>query len=132
MAPNDRIQHVKADQLTEQTGQTAGMARFGAIANMSDKLNSNIMTAEPHTASDVHHHGDEDTIVYGRAGHGSIVFNGGKDRVNINPGDFALIPAWVEHQEVNDGEEQVIFVIVRSGRTPVVVNLEGWGGAEKK
>ena len=39
-----------------------------------------------------------------------------------------LIPANREHQEVNDGDEEVVWVIVRSPQsTPVVVNLGGWG-----
>jgi hypothetical protein len=33
---------------------------------------------------------------------------------------------------VNDGEEEVTWIITRSGSEPVVVNLEGWGGNTKK
>jgi uncharacterized RmlC-like cupin family protein len=47
---------------------------------------------------------------------------------NLSPGDFALIPAWTEHQEVNNSDEDVVWIISRSGSTPVVVNLSGWGG----
>lgn len=53
--------------------------------------------------------------------------NGGKDRQELAPGDYALIPAYAEHQEVNDSDEPVLWCIVRSGRTPKVTNLEGWG-----
>lgn len=52
---------------------------------------------------------------------------GGKKRVNLKPGDFALIPAFAEHQEANDGDEEVTWIIIRSGRNPVVENLDGWG-----
>lgn len=52
---------------------------------------------------------------------------GGKKRQDLQPGDFALIPAWAEHQEVNDGDEEVRWIITRSGRNPVVENLSGWG-----
>ncbi|KAF4630676.1 hypothetical protein G7Y89_g7459 [Cudoniella acicularis] len=75
---------------------------------------------------------EQDTIVFASSGHGAIVSNNGKDRQELAPGDFALIPAWVEHQEVNDGEEDVTWIITRSGREPVVVNLEGWGGKVEK
>ena len=101
------------------------------------------MLAQPHSASAVHHHGEQDTIVYVRflpvmsfvqadvdqavSGHGTIVSDGGKKRQTLAPGDYALIPAYAEHQEANDGEEEVVWCIVRSGGTPVVVNLEGWG-----
>ena len=35
-------------------------------------------------------------------------------------------------QEVNEGEEEVVWIITWSGSEPVVVNLEGWGGTTKK
>ncbi|KZT57153.1 RmlC-like cupin [Calocera cornea HHB12733] len=133
MAPiTDKVTLVKKDELHGSTGQTGGMARYGALQGVSDKMNATVMVAEPHTHSDVHHHGDQDTIIFGKSGKGTVVFNGGKDRVNITPGDFALIPAGVEHEEVNEGDEQVVWIIVRSGSQPQVVNLESWGGAEKK
>ena len=75
---------------------------------------------------------EQDTIVYAAAGHGSIVSENGTKRQDLSPGDFALIPAWAEHQEVNDGVEEVTWIITRSGGTPVVVNLQGWGEGEKR
>lgn len=95
------------------------------------------MRALPHSASAIHHHGAQDTIVYAVSGHGSLVSSSsglptgkpGDLRQDLHPGDWALIPAYREHQEVNDGDEDVVWVIVRApGGEPVVVNLEGWGG----
>lgn len=114
------------------------------------------MVAKPHTHSAVHHHGKEgkwicvqsssttrllpfspqnqhcscpiDTIVYAVKGHGTIVSGpDGSKRQDLSPGDFALIPAFTEHQEVNDGDEEAVWVITRGGRTPIVENLDGWG-----
>lgn len=90
------------------------------------------MIAHAHTASDVHHHGEQETIVYAQSGYGTIISDGGSMRQDLAPGDFALIPAYVEHQEVNEGEEDVTWIITRSGGEPLVVNLEGWGRREKK
>ena len=87
------------------------------------------MVARPHSSSAVHHHGDQDTIVYALRGRGAVVSDGGKTRQVLEPGDFALVPAHAEHQEVNDGHEEVTWVITRSGRAPVVENLEGWGSS---
>lgn len=87
------------------------------------------MIAKPHTSSGVHHHGEQDTIVYALCGHGTVVSEGGEERHNLAPGDFALIPAWAEHQEVNDGDEEVTWIITRSGRAPVVENLDRWGAS---
>ena len=85
-----------------------------------------VMIAKPHSSSAVHHHGEQDTVIYAVRGQGTIVSDGGKNRQILGPGDFALIPAWAKHQEVNDGDDEVIWVITRSGRTPFVENLQGW------
>ena len=84
------------------------------------------MIAKPHSSSAIHHHGDQDTIVYAVSGGGAIVSEGGKKRQVLGPGDFALIPAGAEHQEVNDGDDEVTWIITRSGRVPEVKNLGGW------
>jgi uncharacterized RmlC-like cupin family protein len=86
------------------------------------------MTALPKSASAVHHHGRQDTIIYAASGHGTIVSEGRTKRQDLAPpSDFALIPAYAEHQEVNDGDGEVVWVITRSGSEPVAENLEGWG-----
>ena len=33
---------------------------------------------------------------------------------------------------MNDGDEEVMWVITRSGSEPVVENLEGWGKSEDR
>lgn len=66
------------------------------------------MIASPHTSSAIHHHGPEDTIVYAVQGRGSIVSDGGQTTQVLEPGDWALIPAYAEHQEVNEGEGEVV------------------------
>lgn len=92
------------------------------------------MIAHPHTGSDIHHHGHLDTVVYALRGFGSILYGPeASQRHDLKPGDYALIPAWVEHQEVNEGDEEVEWIIVRSGREPVVVNLPGgWGSSREQ
>lgn len=87
------------------------------------------MIAKPHSSSAVHHHGEQDTIIYAAAGYGAVVSEGGNRRQDLAPGDFALIPAYAEHQEVNDRGEQVTWIITRSGRNPIVENLEGWSSS---
>ncbi|TVY21762.1 hypothetical protein LARI1_G001226 [Lachnellula arida] len=121
----------KSTALDEGTGQTEGMIRQGAIIDKSDKICASVMIAKPNTSSAVHHHGEQDTIIFAKSGHGTILSNDGKTRQDLSPGDFALIPAWAEHQEANEGEEEVVWIISRSGGSPVVVNLEGWGGKMK-
>ncbi|KAI9713700.1 MAG: hypothetical protein M1828_001389 [Chrysothrix sp. TS-e1954] len=117
----------KAADIKVSGGQTEGMVRQNAIVDLADNICASVMIAKPHSASGVHHHGEENTIVYAAKGHGTVVSEGGAKREHLAPGDFALIPAYAEHQEVNDGDEEVTWVIVRSGRAPIVENLKGWG-----
>ncbi len=50
----------------------------------------------------------------------------------MSPGDFAFVPAWTEHQVLNETEEEVVWVVVRGGAQPTVVDLTEWGGPEAK
>ena len=102
-----------------------------AVVDKSPSICGTMMYAEPHSGSAIHHHGDQDTIVYAVRGHGALVSDGGKKRQPLEPGDWALIPAFAEHQEINDGEEELEWVIVRAPYgVPIVKNLDGWGGKE--
>lgn len=40
-------------------GQTEGMERSNAIVDLADNICASRMLAKPHTASAVHHHGEE-------------------------------------------------------------------------
>ncbi|KAI5923996.1 hypothetical protein F4810DRAFT_710089 [Camillea tinctor] len=74
------------------------------------------------------------TMIYAASGKGILVTNPGSDdelqRHELSAGDFALIPPWTEHQEINETDENVVWVLVRTGPEPVVVYLTGWGGSE--
>ena len=120
------VQITKASELHTATGQTEGMVRKAAFDDQCDSLSASVMLASPHSSSAVHHHGAQDTVVYCARGRGAIVSEGGKKRQVLEKGDFALIPAFAEHQEVNDGDEELEWIITRSGRVPVVENLEQW------
>lgn len=52
-------------------------------------------------------------------------------RLELKAGDFAFIPAWTEHQIVNEHSDQgdVTWVLMRIGTAPIQVDLDGWGGA---
>ncbi|KAI1135558.1 RmlC-like cupin [Hypoxylon sp. FL0543] len=130
--PSRPVYVTRSSEIKQSGGQTEGMIRSNAIVDKSDGICATHMLAKPHSSSAVHHHGAQDTIVHAVKGHGSIVSEGGTKRVDLEPGDFALIPAFMEHQEVNDGDEEVVWTIVRSGRIPEVVNLSGWHGSPVK
>lgn len=50
-------------------------------------------------------------------------------RLELGAGDFAFIPAWTEHQIVNeDSKSDVSWVLFHGGSEPLQVDLDGWGG----
>lgn len=94
--------------------------------HVSELTTTIVMIAQPHSSSGIHHHSTQDTIIYAVKGHGAVISEGGKTKQALGPGDWALIPAGVEHQEVNEGDEEVIWAITRGGKTAAVENVNGW------
>jgi oxalate decarboxylase/phosphoglucose isomerase-like protein (cupin superfamily) len=73
-----------------------------------------------------------DTIIYAVSGNGVLIVN---EAVNselkhhdLAPGDFAFVPAWIEHQVKNDTDEDVQWLMIQSGSTPIRADLTEWGG----
>ncbi|QIW98145.1 hypothetical protein AMS68_003663 [Peltaster fructicola] len=121
------VQVAEASSLKASGGQTGGMIRQNAFVDVADNICGLRMIAKPHSSSDVHHHGDQNTIIFAHSGVGIVVSEGGNKRVTLHPGDFAFIPAYAEHQEVNESDEDIVWSIVRSGGSPCTVNIDGWG-----
>jgi uncharacterized RmlC-like cupin family protein len=125
----DDVRVVKPLQLDDNTPQTTGMRRLAAISRSlagSESLWAGVMLAEPNTASSVHHHGPLETVVYVVAGVSKVRWgNGLEHEVDLEPGDFVLIPPYMPHQEVNPSpDKETHWVVVRSRPESVVVNLK--------
>lgn len=82
----------ESSSLEVSGGQTQGMERANALVGLTPNICASRMIAKPHTASAVHHHGAQDTVVFSFSGYGTVVSEGGNKRQNLSPGDFALIP----------------------------------------
>ncbi len=79
----------------------------------------------------------QDAIIYAVSGTGILATHPEDDEADatyhdLSPGDFALVPAWTEHQVVNSSDAEVVWVIIRGGPHPTVVRLTEWGGPEAK
>lgn len=84
---------VKAGSSLETSGgQTEGMQRANALVGLTPNICASRMIAKPHTASAVHHHGGQDTVVFSFSGYGTVVSENGQKKQQLSPGDFALIP----------------------------------------
>ncbi|KAI0473490.1 cupin domain-containing protein [Xylariaceae sp. FL0804] len=125
-----------ADLQAQRDGKDAPMIRQGAVIGKSDKMCATVLVAKAHCSSAVHHHGELETIIYAASGRGVLMTDPGNEeeikRHELSPGDFAFIPPWTEHQEINESDEDVVWILIRSGPEPVVVYLTGWGGDEAK
>jgi len=122
------VRVIKPHQLDHQTPQTTGMERLAAISHVlvgSEALWAGIMLADPDTASSVHHHGPLETVVYVVSGQSKVRWGSRLEHeVDLEPGDFVFIPPYVPHQEINPAPDQPTeWIVVRSGRETVVVNL---------
>ena len=125
---NQEVRVVKPNQWDNRTPQTDGMRRMAAISHHlvgSESLWAGIMVAEPNTNSSVHHHGPLETVVYVLSGPSRVKWGSRLEhQVDLEPGDFLLIPPYMPHQEINPSPDQpTTWVVVRSGPESVVVNL---------
>ncbi|GAA5189850.1 cupin domain-containing protein [Rugosimonospora acidiphila] len=128
------LHHVRAGQLTGQTGQTAGMTRLEAVSGKtvgSSKIWMGQTHVAPGTSSGDHHHGEAETAIYVVSGRPVFVFAeaGSEVRIETEPGDYVFVPPFAPHREENPGAEEAVVVIARSSQEGIVVNLPGlWPG----
>ena len=103
---------------------TPGIVRKEAFD--ADGVWAGVATTEPGVVSGWHHHGDHETYLYVLSGRFRLESGpAGRDVLEGGPGDFVKIPAHAVHRESNPTAEEGRTVIVRIGRGPVVVNVEG-------
>ncbi|WP_158823981.1 cupin domain-containing protein [Granulicella sp. S156] len=126
--PNSTISVVHPAGLSTETQQTSGSLRMSAIAAMNGILSSlwaGIFVVEPSGKTGIHHHGEQDTVVYVLEGEATVRWGDfGEHSATVRAGDFLHVPAWLPHQELNPSKEQPFrWVVVRSTSEPIVVNL---------
>jgi uncharacterized RmlC-like cupin family protein len=124
------LRHVRAADMSVDTGQTPGMSRREAISARtvgSERVWMGSTAVGPRTASANHHHGDSETAIYVVSGHPVFVFaqDGEEVRLAPEPGDYIFVPPFMPHREENPGEEEAVVVIARSSQEAIVVNLPG-------
>jgi uncharacterized RmlC-like cupin family protein len=128
------IRVVRPDQLDPATAQTPGSQRLAAIhsgAGIESPIWGGLFRVEPGARTGIHHHGEQDTIVYVLSGSSYVRWGEqGEFNATAQAGDFLYVPAWLPHQEINPSSEApFLWVVVRSTPEPIVVNLpdDFWG-----
>jgi uncharacterized RmlC-like cupin family protein len=122
------LRHVRADEMSADTGQTPGMTRSEAISAATvgaERIWMGQSRVSPQTASGNHHHGESETGIHVVSGHPVFVFlqDGEEVRLTPEPGDFVFVPPYTPHREENPGEEDAVVVLARSTQEAIVVNL---------
>lgn len=122
------LRHVRAGELSGDTGQTSGMTRREAISATtvgSHRVWMGETEVAARTASGDHHHGDTETAIHVLSGHPVFVFarDGEEVRLATQPGDYVFVPPFTPHREENPTDEPAVVVIARSSQEAVVVNL---------
>jgi uncharacterized RmlC-like cupin family protein len=133
------ISVVHPADLSSETQQTSGSLRMSAIAAMNgitSSLWAGIFVVEPSAKTGIHHHGEQDTVVYVLEGEACVRWgNSGEHRATVGAGDFLHVPSWLPHQELNPSKEHPFrWVVVRSTPEPIVVNLpdDFWTSTDPK
>jgi uncharacterized RmlC-like cupin family protein len=122
------INVVHPDELSSETQQTSGSLRMSAIAathGIVSSLWAGIFVVEPSAKTGIHHHGEQDTVVYVLEGEALVRWGKfGEHSATVRAGDFLHVPSWLPHQELNPSKEHPFrWVVVRSTPEPIVVNL---------
>jgi uncharacterized RmlC-like cupin family protein len=115
------------------TQQTSGSLRLAAISKehgITSSLWGGTFLVEPGAKTGIHHHGEQDTIVYVLEGESFVRWGEhGEFSATARAGDFLHVPAWLIHQEINPSSTQPFrWIVIRSTPEPIVVNLpdETW------
>ena len=123
------VRVVHGDQLDPNVPQTQGMNRAAAVNFAragAEKIWAGTVKIHPKAKTGAHHHGPVESVIYVVKGRARMRWG---DRLEYTaeagPGDFIWVPPFVPHQEINASDEDPLeCVLLRSGRDPVVVNLD--------
>jgi mannose-6-phosphate isomerase-like protein (cupin superfamily) len=72
-------------------------------------LDPRIVRVAPHKANELHRHAHETVFIF-LEGQGKVIVDEFENPVK--PGDFAFIPRWCNHQSVNTGDTDLVFLAV--------------------
>jgi uncharacterized RmlC-like cupin family protein len=128
-SPKLGVKIIKPHMFDSNTPQTPGMQRAAAVSKQlagSEGLWAGITVVQPNVASAVHHHGEQETVIYVVSGKGMMRWGDNMEfEEEVEPGDFIFVPPFVPHQEINPSfDTPSQWVIVRNSQEPIVVNLE--------
>jgi uncharacterized RmlC-like cupin family protein len=122
------IHIVRPREFSGVTTQTSGSSRLAAISpelGIESKMWAGTFVVDPGAKTGIHHHGEQETIVYVLEGDATVRWGAlGEQSDTVHAGDFLHVPAWLIHQEINPSLDTPFrWIVVRSSAQPIVVNL---------
>jgi uncharacterized RmlC-like cupin family protein len=123
------VRVVKGNQLDTNVAQTQGMSRAAAVnfARVgAEKIWAGTVKVQANARTGAHHHGPVESVIYVVKGNARMRWGERLEfTAEAGPGDFIWVPPFVPHQEMNaSADEPLECVLLRSGKEPVVVNLD--------
>jgi uncharacterized RmlC-like cupin family protein len=122
------LEVVRADELSADTGQSAGALRLSGVdgkLTAATRIWMGHVSNEPGYASVPHHHGEAQTAGFVLKGRARISYGEGyRQHVDMEEGDFVFVPPYFPHIESNRSDtEELVWL---TARTPgnIVVNLD--------
>ncbi|KAI5458236.1 hypothetical protein BGZ63DRAFT_60610 [Mariannaea sp. PMI_226] len=133
MVMPSRTRITKAKQLEPSHPTVEGpVIQRDAIVNKCDNMCASMLIIRPKSVSTIRHNCEQDAIIYTVSGSGILVVNEGLSMElknhDLSPGDFALLPAWTEHQFQNETDQDVVWLVMQGGSHPIGADLADWGG----
>ena len=129
------LRHIRADQVSAETAQSAGMQRYAAISEGlvgSQRLWMGQTHVGPAMRSADHHHGEAETAIYVVSGHPEFVFldeaSGEEVRLRTAPGDMSSCRPTRRTGRRTTTRQEAVVVIARSTQEAIVVNLPSLQG----
>ncbi len=113
------------DASTQQTSGSLRQAAISAATGVTSSLWAGTFLVEPLAQTGIHHHGEQDTIVYVLEGESLVRWGEhGEHSATARAGDFLHIPAYLVHRESNpSATEPFRWIVIRSTPETIVVNL---------
>lgn len=125
---------VHPGEFDSATAQTSGSLRLAAITRdrgIPTGMWGGVFVVEPGARTGIHHHGEQETIVYVLEGESLVKWGErGESQAVVRAGDFLHVPPRTPHMEINPSADKAFrWIVVRSTPDPIVVNLpdDYWG-----
>ena len=118
---------VKQGQEDRDTGQSGGLELVTGVGQRNTpatRIWLGKATNAPGSRSLPHHHADTETAFYVISGHLRLYFGSGfADHIDVLEGDFAFVPPFMPHVEVNLSTVSILTVLVSRSPKDSLINL---------